>query len=734
MTGFTDIFGGSTVQPAQVSYRAVALAANAALSWPNVATDQNFLARIMDVTAAAGPFALLLPDARGGGDGFDAIFLNPGANSYTVQTNTGVTVCTVPPGVAQYVFLSDNSTQSGTWKTLQFASLASAVVAASLVGPGIGASGSSLFTKLSIALTSANYLVLPGDRAKLFAWTAGAGTITFSSASALGTDFYCAVTNQGSGGLTLAANAGEHIDGASNLTLAPGESCFIGSSGATDIYTIGRGRSTQFNFTLLSKAVTTGTVTLTLTEAQNVVQKYTGALVGNVTVVLPPTVQVYYASNQTTGAFGLTFKSPAVGSTVSVPQNQNAILFCDGTNVINTSTTIAGLTSLTLNGGSAAGPALNFTGDVTSGIFQRTAGAVDVSISGTQIAEFAGGTGVKLTLNSGAALVLPGEVPIGLFVGSDVASAGATIVARRSTATGAATANVALLKSAGTGTIPTTVANGDQLGSVYARGHDGTNYILSGQITFGVDNAVSAGIVPGRIIFSLADAVGGFQERARFDSAGRFGIGTNAPASAVHSKFDGSVVNGLTIEDTAAGGTPLLVVVKKNAVNMAVLDSTGSVSFGGQVVSGSAGALGGYGFAGPLNANPGVLDTYLEVGPIPGVVSFGGLVVGMTASASAFYTRIGDTVHFNLQGNFSAKGSSSGQLQIVMAALPASVRSFVYSAVFNTFTGITGAMNVQFAGTTFLFTMNSATDSVAVNQANVTNTSSWQISGSYHLH
>jgi hypothetical protein len=78
----------------------------------------------------------------------------------------------------------------------------------------------------------------------------------------------------------------------------------------TAFFTVGLGKSTQFNFTQLTKAVTTGSVTLTATEASNVIQKYTGTLSGNVTVTIPQVIQVYYITNQTdgTGAQATTFR------------------------------------------------------------------------------------------------------------------------------------------------------------------------------------------------------------------------------------------------------------------------------------------------------------------------------------------------------------------------------------------------------------------------------------------
>ena len=64
MSGYTELFGGSSVQPTDVAYRAVALSANVELNWPALATDDNFLARIMDVAPSSGMLSISVPDAR----------------------------------------------------------------------------------------------------------------------------------------------------------------------------------------------------------------------------------------------------------------------------------------------------------------------------------------------------------------------------------------------------------------------------------------------------------------------------------------------------------------------------------------------------------------------------------------------------------------------------------------------------------------------------------------------
>lgn len=393
---FTNVFGGSTLQASDVAYRAFTFGVNTTLAWPPLSTDPTTLAaRTMDVTASAAGLALTLPPANQVSTGYDLLITNRGVNSFSVVNNSGAAIVTIAAGQSKYVQVIDNTSTGGSWNVVNFGVGTSSVDAASLVGPGIGASGPALYASEPTVTFSANYTIVSSDRAKVYVWTGGSGTQSLPAAGAVGTEFFYAVRNQGTGALTIAANGGELVDGASTITLQPTESAEL-HAGVGNWYTVGRGRSVQFSFTLLVKAITGGTVTLTSTEASNVVQRYTGALVSNANIVLPSVVQVYYVSNQTSGAFTVTFKTSGGGSAISVPANQNAVLFCDGLNISNASTTVSGLTGLILAQGSQSAPSIAYSGDTSTGVFQPTSGQVAVSISGTQTATFSS-TGLALT-------------------------------------------------------------------------------------------------------------------------------------------------------------------------------------------------------------------------------------------------------------------------------------------------------------------------------------------------
>ena len=135
--------------------------------------------------------------------------------------------------------------------------------------------------------------------------------------------------------------------------IAPTESCIIFSDG-TAYYTIGFGQNVSFAFDYTSIALpASGTYTLSTAEQNRISYKFTGTLSGNIEVIVPPTVQQYWVDNSTSGAFSMTVKT-AAGSGYAVPQNSRAILYCDGTNVVNAATAGISTPISIANGGTGA--------------------------------------------------------------------------------------------------------------------------------------------------------------------------------------------------------------------------------------------------------------------------------------------------------------------------------------------------------------------------------------------
>ena len=74
-------------------------------------------------------------------------------------------------------------------------------------------------------------------------------------------------------------------------------------------------------------------ITLTSTQALNGYHEYTGTLTGNINVIVPASDKVYIIFNNTTGAFTLTVKTSG-GTGILVARGDKAILYCNGTNVV----------------------------------------------------------------------------------------------------------------------------------------------------------------------------------------------------------------------------------------------------------------------------------------------------------------------------------------------------------------------------------------------------------------
>lgn len=380
------MFGGQVLQSADVSQRTVSLTADVELVWPAFGTtNTDYVAGIMDVTASSSGLNITMPPANQVSTGEDILFTNPGSNTFNVLKNDGTVIVSVAAGQDVLIYVTDNTTEAGSWNSILLGTSSSELSAGSVEGYGVVAIGSTLNAASQVATTSTNTSIAVSDRAKTFVWTGGAGTFTLPAVAVATDDFFFHIRNQGSGTLTFSPTGGELIDGSASIALQPNDSAIV-HAGPMAWYTVGRGRNTQFNFTRLVKTVTGGSTTLTNTEAASVIQTYNGVLASNQTIVFPPVVQTYYVSNQTSGAYTITFQSPTPGDQVTLQNSQNAILICDGVNVINATTGFGAITSVTLNPATAANPSINFSGDTDTGIFQPASGTVGFSVNASEIA------------------------------------------------------------------------------------------------------------------------------------------------------------------------------------------------------------------------------------------------------------------------------------------------------------------------------------------------------------
>ena len=379
---YNSPFTGNVIQPTDVSYRDITITnTNLQLEWPiNGTTTNDAAARIMEV-ATTGVSELWMPPANQSSVGNDALIRNTGGEDFDVMDYAGInTIVTVLAGEAQYIYITDNSTEEGVWGIIAYGIGSSGQDAATLAGYGLLAIGQTLNQSQPVTTFSSNYTALTTDRSSTYVWTGGAGTLTLTLASTLADNWFMFVRNSGTGALTVAGSGGNTINGSSSIILQPTDSAIIVCSGTT-FYTVGLGKSTQFAFTQLSKAVLSGSYTLTASEASNVIQKYTGALTGNVTIVVPATVQVYYIVNETSGAYTVTITTGSGGTAVLTAGSQ-ATLVCDSVNLYNANTVLAGASVVSLNNGSVGAPSLNFASETTTGIYRAASGEFNIAILG----------------------------------------------------------------------------------------------------------------------------------------------------------------------------------------------------------------------------------------------------------------------------------------------------------------------------------------------------------------
>jgi hypothetical protein len=385
---FNSPFTGNVIVPTDVSYRSITLSANTTLEWPiNGNATPNYAARIMNVTASSGGLVLRMPPANQASVGQDALIRNVGANSFTVADYDGNVIVVVAASDAKYIYITANPDEAGTWGVIAFGVGSSAADAGSLDGLGLTVIGATLNTAHPVQTFSSNYTAVAGDRARTYVWTGGAGALTLTASGTLGDNWFMLLRNGGTGTLTVTPSGGDQIDSAASIALQPADSAIICCSGSA-FFTVGIGKSADFNFTQNTKAVTSGAYTLSASEAANPIQKFTGTLTGNVTVTVPQTIAVYYVTNQTdgTGAGYTVTVTTGVpgGASAVIPAGQQVILLCDSASLLNASTIAAGASVLSLDNGNVSSPSLNFASETTTGLYRPGAGQQAMSILGVQ--------------------------------------------------------------------------------------------------------------------------------------------------------------------------------------------------------------------------------------------------------------------------------------------------------------------------------------------------------------
>lgn len=376
MTVYTTVFGGDNISPSDVSYAAVNLTSDQSFDWPlETAPSSNLIAKIMDVTASAGPFAVVLPSAMEVSDGETILFNNVGSNTFVVKDNDGNQILSAAAGTVWQLYLTDNTTNAGSWNAYQFGASASSYNSASLAGTGLVATGPLLSLAAPVTIFNTNYTAGVNDRAKTLVWNGANGTLTLPDAVAVGNNWTMNVRNSGTGELDLTPPGIQTINGETFWALQPGDSATVVTDGLT-YFTLGFGQSAIFAFDYTSINVAgTGQYALSGNELNRVAYDFIGLLTGDREIIVPNTIQQYWITNSTTGAYTLTVKT-ASGSGVIINQGARTIMYCNGTNVVAADTGGVAVPISISDGGTGAttaGGALINLGGTSVGIAVFTA-------------------------------------------------------------------------------------------------------------------------------------------------------------------------------------------------------------------------------------------------------------------------------------------------------------------------------------------------------------------------
>ena len=154
---YTQIFGGTTIYPSDVSYLALALTGDVELDWPLDASGSlTPVARIIDVTPT-GAFSIIMPPADQTAPGQTVLFNNLGPSTVTVRTNTGGTIVSMAAGEQWQIYLTNNTTVAGTWRNFRYGASTAQAQASSLAGEGLLATGSTLSQQYPVTEFNTNF-------------------------------------------------------------------------------------------------------------------------------------------------------------------------------------------------------------------------------------------------------------------------------------------------------------------------------------------------------------------------------------------------------------------------------------------------------------------------------------------------------------------------------------------------------------------------------------------------
>ena len=414
MPTFTSPFTGDIVQPTDVSYYALNFDIDTHLSWPayTAPVDQSFVgsvpaARIMDCNPDSAGLTIFLPPGAQGAVGTDILIRNISASDFVVTDSEGDNSVTVAAGAARYFYLTDNSTDAGTWANFTYGAGTSAADAASLAGNGLATSLGKLVVSFPVFEITATPTLTDTSRANSYIWSGGLDTFTLPNANDISANWFILVRNNGFGALTLQGQVLSTVDGQQNVVLNIGDSCFVlFDKSVGNFYTVGRARPLSFTFSSATYDVDTivGN-TLSLVTTTPIIQRYialAGTRTQTLTVELPASTQVYYIVNDT-GSSAYDIEVNIQGSSnppLTFSTGTTSAVLCDGSTLYILTQTSTG--TFFANDGTASAPSYTFTSDISTGMFLVGVNVLGFAANGVEILRLDGTNPSDLQISTDA--------------------------------------------------------------------------------------------------------------------------------------------------------------------------------------------------------------------------------------------------------------------------------------------------------------------------------------------
>ena len=391
MPTYVSPFTGDVVQQTDVTYYALEFSTNQTLHWPATVNPPEVpAARIMDCTPSTSGLSIALPPGGQGSVGTDILSRNFGSVSFTVVDFSGDSSVIVAPGVSKYFYLSDNSTEDGTWQNVTFGTGTSSADAASLQGAGLTTLAGKLAVTQTPITVSASFAFTDADRADSFIWTGGNGTLTIPDVGDLTAGWWVNFRNNGTGSVNIVGTGASQVNNQPNITVNPGESGLLMYQSSTgNFFTVGL--ATPSNVTFTSATYDVDAVvgsTFSLVSYAPIIQTYvalSGTRTTDLDVLLPATTQLYILVNDTTGVtYNVTFQVSGSSQTpIPLGPGTVATVLSDGNflYVLSQATT----TVFFAQDGSAVAPSFSFINDTTTGMYLDDIGILGLTANSTNM-------------------------------------------------------------------------------------------------------------------------------------------------------------------------------------------------------------------------------------------------------------------------------------------------------------------------------------------------------------